>query len=295
MKNILVPTDFTDVAFLASDIAMKLAPALHAKVHFYSRAHIPPNWEGPSEKMKLEFPEAYEQYEEVKANFRQLKERYADEKTLTEMSYSSGDLVDILAKYIDEEEIYMVLMGSSGADGMKELLFGSNTQKVVKQAHCPVLVVKHQPENLEFKNIVFASDFHPRALPAFEKVVDFGWHFGSHIHLLHVSPLDSWKEHDAGEEGDIALFEKACWKLPCTVHKFDDMNVELGITHFATDTQADLISIAHYGEENFLKGLFRGSITESLVNHLEIPIMVANTKKAKTWNSMVIEDSKTMT
>lgn len=291
MKNILVPTDFSDIALLASDVAMELAPKLHAKIHFYSRAHIPPAWDAPLEAMKEEFPAAYEAYLTLREGFKALKERYQDEKTPMEMSYSSGDFIDIVSRYIDEEEIYLLIMGSSGADGIKEFLFGSNTQKVVKKAHCPVLVIKHPPKNLSFKNIVFASDFHPRALPAFEKVVDFGWHFGSHIHLLHVNPLDSMREHDAGRKGEMEAFEKVCWKLPCTLHEFSDLNVEMGIIHFSTDTQADLLSMAHYGsDEDFLKGMFKGSITESLVNHLETPIMVVNTRNAKSWKKMVIEE-----
>ncbi len=283
MKKILVPTDFSEVSEFAIEAAIKLAPKLNAEIHFYTRVHLHPDWDELTETEKTEYPESQQNLDLAKTQFMALRKKYADHKVKMVMSYSSGDFIDVVANYIDEEKIYMIIMGSSGADGWKELLFGSNAQKIVRNAHCPVLVIKHPVEEWQFNHIVFASDFRPSAKAAFEKVIDFGWHFGSHIHLLYVEPDEKLKEPDAKMKGRVEEFEKMCWKLPCTIHEHSDINVELGITHFAQDTRVDLISVTHYGEEDIFKRLFKGTITEKLVNHSEMPVLVINSHQRKVW------------
>ena len=50
-------------------------------------------------------------------------------------------------------------MGSHGISGFKEMFIGSNTEKVVRTANVPVLVIKNEHENFDINNFVFATDF----------------------------------------------------------------------------------------------------------------------------------------
>jgi hypothetical protein len=50
-------------------------------------------------------------------------------------------------------------MGSKGANGFEEALIGSNTEKVVRHAKCPVLTVKSKVGIDQVKEIVFATSF----------------------------------------------------------------------------------------------------------------------------------------
>lgn len=288
LKKILVPTDFSDCAYYASDLAVKMAAQLGGvEVHFYTRVHVPAQWAELAEGGNLRRPETILEFEEMKKNFALLRKRYEDNKSRIITSYSQGDVVEVVSNYINKEEIDLVLMGSSGADGMKEWLIGTNSQRIVRHAHCPVLVIKHPIEPTSFRNIIFASDFKEEARVPFERLIDFAKPFGAHIHLLNIA---AYPKFELAEEDKVRMqsFERMCWSLPCTVHGSGDINIELGIKHFAKEMQADMIAIANYGEP-LLKRIFRGSISESLVNHFEIPILTLNTKEQKTW--VVLSDS----
>ena len=54
----------------------------------------------------------------------------------------------------------LVVMGSHGARGLRGVV-GSNTQKVVRIAPMPVLVIKHQIDDFQVNDMVYASNFTP--------------------------------------------------------------------------------------------------------------------------------------
>lgn len=292
MKKILVPTDFSAPANHALDLAMEIAPKLHAEVHIVHRLYVYPGWEKLSPIARKAFPESETNLNELKRKYKEIRDKYSNKSVRIVTTYGTGDIVPLVSNYIDAEEIYMIIMGSSGAGGLKEFMFGSNAQKIVRHAHCPVLVVKHPVEKFDFKNLVFASDFNKKAEEPFKRLLDFGQHFGAHIHLLNIA---AYPKFEVTEEDlkRMKVFEKLCWMLPCTSHGMGDIDIELGITHFAKSTKADMVTIAHYGKDPLMR-VFTGSVTESLVNHLEMPVMTVNTKDLKTWKVVHEEEEDPM-
>lgn len=278
MKYVLVPTDFSDCATYASDLAIELAGKMGACVHFFHRAHIHPLWKMLSPEQRKDYPESLDKIKEVEQKFRDLKNKYPLAGFPIKTSYDSGDIVTNLYKIHQSENVPLIIMGSSGASGLKEVFFGSNAQKIVKYLPCPVLVVKHPVEGLrrELKHIVFASDFQESAFRPFQHLLEFAQHFGSHIHLLHVDMSDPGKRKSAAITQQMEQFERLCYKLPCTLHQMGDLGVEEGIKHFCQDIHADMIALSHYGKSMWQR-ILQGSVTESLVNHLEIPVMALNT------------------
>ncbi len=280
MKKILVPTDFSECAMNASDVAIQIARKTSAEVHFYTRVHVHPLWDQLSEKEKMDFPESFSRIQETRDQFRKLKDRYRSSSIRIVTSYSHGDLIEVVSNYIEKEDIFLIVMGSQGSDGMKEFLFGSNTQKIVRHAHRPVLVVKNEPVNTDFKSLIFASDFREEAKKPFQELIEFGRHFGSHIHLVNITT--NWTM-EAGPEVKKKMeeFEELCWALPCFIHESGDLDIESGIERFSNKINADMVAVAHFGK-NPIKRIFTGSITEALVNHLDIPVLTLNHRDSLT-------------
>ena len=59
----------------------------------------------------------------------------------------------------DEFGIDLIVMGSHGASGLKEMFVGSNAEKVVRTSDVPVLVIKNEHRSFNVSDFVFASDF----------------------------------------------------------------------------------------------------------------------------------------
>ncbi|MEZ4825210.1 MAG: universal stress protein [Bacteroidia bacterium] len=283
MRKILVPTDFSDCAGYALDTAVKLAEKFGSELHIYHRADIDPGFDENSPQH--DSVESFAMLQYIRKKYYKIREHYRSSNLRIITTFSAGDLVKTVTDYVNAEHIDMIVMGSSGATGLKEMVMGSQTQKIVRNAHCPVLVVKHPAETVVFKNIVFASDFSEQAKKPFEKLLEFARRYGAHIHLLNVAayPKFTATENDLDR---MKAFEKMCWTLPCTVHGRGDVDLEMGVTHFAREVHADLVSIAHFGKEP-LKRVFTGSLTENLVNHLEIPVLTINAHDVKTWKEIL--------
>lgn len=283
MKKILVPTDFSACATHAGDLAVQWAQQIQAEVHFFSRIHVHPLWDQLSDESKADFPESYARIAAVRTQFQALHKRYENASVFISTSYGHGDLVEVVSQYIDQENIDLIIMGSQGANGFKGYLFGSNAQKIVKHAHCPVMVVKQAPTGSPLKKVVFASDFRPEALPSFERLIDLVTPFRPHIYLVHIETDEI--EAKGLKPGDLAAFEKKCWRLPHSIHTFGDVNIKLGVAHFATDVQADMVAISHFGKP-MVKRILTGSTAESLVSQLNIPVMSLNTQSLRPWHTL---------
>ncbi|MEL7340246.1 MAG: universal stress protein, partial [Bacteroidota bacterium] len=226
-KKILVPTDFSRPALAAGDLAIELASLFNAEVHFFHKLNLPPKWDEYDEETKARFPETIYDLRYMENNFKVLRKRYTEQPVRISTTYSGGDMVPTISRYIDEEDIYMIIMGSHGRAGLEEIVFGSNAQKVVRNVHCPVLVLKQPIESATFKNVVFASDFRDEARKPFKQMLDFARRFNSHVHLLHIAAYPRFK---ASSEDNARMedFAKDC-PLAYTIHGVGDVEIDEGI------------------------------------------------------------------
>ncbi len=53
----------------------------------------------------------------------------------------SGDVVDGIVNFAREQEAGLIIIGTHGTKGIEKLLLGSIAERVVKNAHCPTLVM----------------------------------------------------------------------------------------------------------------------------------------------------------
>ena len=60
-----------------------------------------------------------------------------------------GDPAPEIVKLAEEEKVDLIVLGTHGRTGLSRLLMGSVAEHVVRRADCPVLTVKHPPEQLD--------------------------------------------------------------------------------------------------------------------------------------------------
>lgn len=169
-----------------------------------------------------------------------------------------------------------MVMGSKGASGLDEFLIGSNTEKVVRTAECPVLTVKQRIQHFDAKEIVLASNFKKEMRYAVERFKAFQELFGARIHLLYVNTPGAFEStgelrkrlEDAAQRYGLQNY---------SINIYNDVIEEDGILHFANEIRADLIMMATHGRTG-LAHLLSGSIAEDLVNHTNIPVLTFHLK-----------------
>jgi len=169
----------------------------------------------------------------------------------------------------------LIVMGSKGASGMKEIFIGSNTEKVVRYSDVPVLVLKNEPLTVDYQNIVFASDFSDESIIAYINASKFLKSFSSALHLLYVNlPGEQFRNSTEMEKRVSDFLMKADGNLDNlpSVHYVSDYSIEQGILNFSNVWGADLIAVATHGRRG-ISHFFEGSVSESISNHSTLPVM----------------------
>ena len=164
----------------------------------------------------------------------------------------------------------LVVMGSHGARGFRGVV-GSNTQKVVRIAPMPVLVIKHQIDDFTVNDLVYASNFTETDIMKFDAFLPVLEIFDPKVHLVKVNtPKAFERSEDTYKAIDRFLQRHELRKFTSTI--YNDLSIEEGILNFARGIDADMIAMATHGRTGFFQ-VVNGSLTEDIVNHTTFPVL----------------------
>lgn len=270
IKSILIPTDFSACAEDALDAGMQLAEKFRAKVHLYTNLELPWNWETMTETERSNHKEAVQLVKNADIFFKDIRKRYWEINI--ETHYSGGSLVESIKDLVAALGIDFIVMGSHGKSGKNEYFIGSNTQRVVRLVHCPVLVVKDKLEKVSFDKVVYASAFFRSEKEAFLKFKGFIKHFIPELHLVAVQTSSLFDPPYVVQKEALEDFQKLAAPLKCETHIYRDFSVDKGVRSFAEDIGADLVVISNH-QRSPMKRMIVGSNVEALVNHSNLPVL----------------------
>ncbi|GAB4048923.1 universal stress protein [Spirosoma litoris] len=270
MKKIVFPTDFSKETGRVLPLAAQLAKRFNADLHL---VHVlsPPLISYPPR-----IPAVYDQYQQaseaVDNAFEELKALSCLENVRTHTHILPGaDPVDLL-KDVHLADADLLVMASSGATGLKEVLWGSNAEELIREAPMPVLVVKKPPTSTDIKTVVFASDFleHYDSSIPFLKTLLSSFEYPI-VHLIYVNTLSNFvPTHEIKARMEAFTARYHFWL--CTLNQQDEFDVETGLLNFAKEKNADLIILGTHGRHG-LRHLLQGSIAEDVANHASIPVL----------------------
>ena len=267
MKTILVPTDFSPHAEYALEAAAHLARRLDASIHL---VHVL-EFSLPTTKLAA-LPPGYiaKAKEEIGDHLRHL----IDQKKLTNLPATYevriGNPYRSITQALLETQVDLVVMGSKGASGIDEVLIGSNAERMVRFAPCPVLVIKEETNLAAISNIVYATALRDEEDMVLKSLIQLQRSYDAQLHLVKINTVNNFLA-DPGVKLQLQALAKAHHLKNYTVNTFNDIGEEEGIIHFAKEKQADLIALATHGRRGLLH-LLEGSIAEDLVNHSKLPV-----------------------
>jgi len=148
IKKILCPTDFSENSERALKYALALATLSQADLQLFhvvepitypqSTEFFEPVLDEVELMMKMEtaFQQQLEdQVTTLKAQYPKIKGKLVTGNTFLEIIQAARD-----------DDVDMIVMGTHGRTGLAHVLIGSVAERVVREAPCPVLTVKH-PEH----------------------------------------------------------------------------------------------------------------------------------------------------
>jgi nucleotide-binding universal stress UspA family protein len=273
MKTILVPTDLSKEADHAIEVAILMARQLKASIEL---VHILPSIYDQVYADTAALPkQGRKAFEEelilAKKEIEDLVQTYKVDdvpiKGIVKISSIFQDIADTIVK-LDAD---LLVLGTKGDSGLHEFFIGSNAEKVVRRAHCPVITVRKKVIDFKLNQVVFATDFTDSAEPFLQTLQQWQKASGFTIHFLYVNtPLHF---QTTGQiKARMQKFLKKYGEEVFITTIVDDYSELEGIKNYAQDIGADLIAMLTHGREG-VDHILQGSLAEQLVNQASIPVL----------------------
>ncbi|MBV6652971.1 MAG: universal stress protein [Mameliella sp.] len=274
MKKILFPTDLSAAAERAFIYALHLADNLNAKLitlHVYQKPEVRG---GGLPHTLSEFYESYDldEFENFKDSIpvlREIQEKEGFESLSVQHLLKPGRTVETVLKVAKEEDVEMIVMGTTGARGLKEIFMGSVAGEVLENAECPVLAI---PEKAEFDgkidDVAFAVSYKEEEVKAFNLVSKLFRPFDAKIHCVNVD-----LSHAEDYRGEMDEFKV---RLPeynnIEFEVLQSTDIREGLTQFMETRAIDLLVMVTH-KRNFFQELLRYSHAKEMSYHCNMPLL----------------------
>ena len=199
MKKLLVPTDFSEYADAATDVACQLGRKANAEVMLLHVVEMPGGssfnttgqvaaGSGPTDNVYVA-----EMLRKSKEQMEALVNEDRFEGIQLKYHIVVGDPYHEIAKTTKENGIDLVVMGTKGATGLEEFLVGSNTEKVVRQSAAPVLTLKNKVDLGKINSIAFATGLHIENESLITHLKAFADLTGAELHVVRVNTPNNFQ------------------------------------------------------------------------------------------------------
>ena len=277
MKKILVPIDFSDASVNALKVACQLALRFDAGLYLLHVNEMIPYvipvteyaYTATAVDIETYNKEKYEHIQQLKKNV--LREAPYSNLDIT-VAVEAGVMVPVVKKVAEEEFADLIVMGTLGASGWKEVLIGSNTERIIRHAPCPVLVIPEGVQELTVERVLVPTTLKPDQIRVFKTAKAWQEFLGFDVEALYVGDPLNAGAHGNVESEKNRLTEEAGLRHVYLHLNTLDVKVEDAIRSYAKQAEADLIIMGTH-QRHGLSHLLFGSLTENTANHAHVPVL----------------------
>lgn len=278
MKSILIPTNFSESANNAYLYALHLANHLDLKVYVVY-CYIPPvlsaTHGGQPELLQSVYEEIelskFDSFKNNVSTLRELAEKNNLDSSNVIFLFEEGTLINTIKKTVEKEDIYAVVMGTSGASGFAKAIIGTNTVDVINNIKKPVLAIPSHAKFKPIEKVAFTTLFREKDKTALQEIVNIADKIVAETYCIHVmdnadNPADAllhtddWGQLYKNSNLEFILLEK-------------NGSVENTINSFIQEQNIDVLAIVKRNR-NLFDRLINTSLSNQFVFHSQTPIWV---------------------
>jgi len=274
MKNILLLTDFSNNAQNAINYAMEFFKG-GTYDFFLLNVHKVSNYTTGDLMTSTASTSIYDSIikdPKVALNnmIKDLDALYNNEDYSFETICDYDSFVSAVNQTIKLKNIDLIVMGSNGATGAKEVIFGSNTINVIRNVNCPVLVIPQDYKYKALNSIVFATNadekFSRKPLKPLMHIVS---KFNSELNIL---TLEKDEIINFSKEKKVKMDEFFIG-VNHSFYSIENVPTDIAIDSFVQIKQVDLTATI-INKESFFKRLVSGSTTDEITYNSRIPLLI---------------------
>lgn len=281
MKNILLPTDFSENSWNAINYAIRFFKKMPCNFYLLHVDRLSYLLTGdiPYVPTDAAIEEVYTKPSKIKLRkiLKNISKQFPKHKnhrfyTLTEYNF----FIDSVKKVVKEQDIDLIVMGTKGAAGLDQYIMGTNTSDVITKVNCNVLAIPENARYTKLTEIAFPTDFlwnyYMRTLQPLSNILDTK---KPSLKILHIGQKESDLNKDQIKNKE--LLEKYFKNHNISFHFLTNKKIEDGIQCFIESRSINMICMVAKSLNYFQKILFHSKV-EELSYHLEIPFLVLHEK-----------------
>lgn len=307
LRRVRVPVDFSPQSLKTLRYAKRLGERFEAKLHLVHVVPPPPASLPQRTPLPLNFSQ------EMAANAREQLRKLAAEVSLpmrpTLYSVRTGAIADEIRTVARLTRAELIAIATRGHTGLKRAFLGSTTESVLRNAPCPVLVVREnkrrstkQPRQkagaaLHFRKILIPLDFSEPSRLGLEYALGFAQQFHATVVLFHVVFVSGYllaNEHGAAQisaliasQQEYARAEMETLRKSISA-KGGEVETGLGlgapaeqIAKYVVKANVDLIITSTHGRSG-LRRVFMGNTAARVVRYAACPVLVVPNRSSST-------------
>lgn len=275
MKNILLPTDFSENALNAIEYAVQFFDSEDCTFYLlntftpvaYNMATFA---DGYSTLMLEEITRKNSESGllEIEGN---LKTRFNNPKHTFKRLSSFNLLTDEITAVVKERNIDLIVMGTKGATGAKEVFLGTNTMFTIKKANCPVIAVPDGFSYIDPNEILFPTDFKfSMKNENLELLKGFCTIHESQLNILNVYFGASLNKSQQEVKSQFEAFFKNIEHL---FHSTEYVDLVEAVQQFQLKQKVNLLVMIQ-NKHSFFENLLFKPVIKQMVFHTKVPFMV---------------------
>ncbi len=277
MKNILIPTDFSDNSWNAIKYAVKLYKKTRCSFHLLHVSNVNAYLGGElssisSSAMVLENNVIIDAKKSLQTLVKKIDSISLNIKHNFITHVEDGFLIDAIKDKVEENKIDLIIMGTKGASGIKEAIIGSNTGDVITRVKCPVVVVPEEAIYIRPREIAFPTDYNMSySSKILDTLLNVARIHESSIRIVHIRKREEkLTEEQETNKGILHDYFKD------HDHSFDTITcnrLENALQDFTESRNIDMISMVAKNLNFFQQLLFKPTV-EDISYHIKLPFLV---------------------
>jgi nucleotide-binding universal stress UspA family protein len=275
MKNILLLTDFSDTSKNAINYALQLFEKELCQFYVlyvqdssvYTTDDLMTNSSSSLYSSLIDKPE-----KKLLKYIAKLESEFANDNFDFHSIVDFDSFIDATKQTMESKKINLIVMGTNGATGAKEVIFGSNTINVIRKINCTTLIIPETSTYVAPKEILLALDpFDTLNGKAIRNFFNFFNHHNLKLHVLRIHP-----DNDGIEDEDKSNLTHYMKSETYTYDIIYDVPMEHAVDTYLQTKKIDILSL-FVQEETLLERLFIGSPTTKINKEARFPLLIFHT------------------
>ena len=173
----------------------------------------------------------------------------------------------------DEWHAYLIIVGIKGESGLREIIMGSTTKKLIEKAPCPILAIPADASYMPLKTIVYGTDFEEEDIYALRKLVEMAEQFDAEIKVVHIFTKKEYYNEDVLMEQfkdklqKKVKYERMEFELLFSEDIFETLRIYLG------DVGADLMVLLERERKGLVKKWFHRDLVKKMESYGRVPLL----------------------